>query len=104
VTIDLAAVEARYSRALDAKPGKGPYREKGITALTDSVCDVPDLLAEIDRLNQALRGIETEKVAAAFRSLGAELERQRQAEPSLCPVGGCTTPVPHIHPKGYNQW
>lgn len=48
--LDLDAIGARYSAALDAKPGKGPYTERGIAALTDSVCDVPDLLAEIERL------------------------------------------------------
>ncbi len=79
MTIDLTAVQARYSRALDAKPGKGPYTERGIAALTDSVCDVPDLLAEVERLNQALRGIETEKVAAAFRHLGEQLEAHHPA-------------------------
>lgn len=47
--IDLAEIEARYSRALDAKPGKGPITERGIAAITDSVCDVPDLLAEVKR-------------------------------------------------------
>lgn len=38
--------------ALDAKPGKGPITEKGIAAITDSVADVPDLLAEVERLSR----------------------------------------------------
>lgn len=43
---------ARYSRALDAKPGKGGITADGIAAITDSVADVPDLLAEIERLRE----------------------------------------------------
>ncbi|QAY70045.1 hypothetical protein [Xylanimonas protaetiae] len=46
----MAAIGARYQRALDAKPSKGEYTQKGIDALTDSVCDVPDLLAVIQRV------------------------------------------------------
>ncbi|ACZ29624.1 hypothetical protein Xcel_0585 [Xylanimonas cellulosilytica DSM 15894] len=45
--LDLAAISARYQAALDAKPSKGGYSEKGIAALQDSVCDVPDLLAAL---------------------------------------------------------
>jgi len=45
--IDLDAVEKRYSKALDAKPGKGPITEDGIAAITDSVCDVPELVKAI---------------------------------------------------------
>ena len=52
--LDLAAIRERYTLALNAKPSKGPYSEKGITALTDSVCDVPELMAEIDRLNATI--------------------------------------------------
>ena len=50
--LDLGAVMARYSKALDAKPSKGQISADGIAALTDSVCDVPQLLAEIERLRQ----------------------------------------------------
>lgn len=41
----LDAVGGRYSRALDAKPSKGDFSPRGIDALTDSVCDVPPLVA-----------------------------------------------------------
>jgi hypothetical protein len=43
-------IAERYSRALSAKPGKGPISPDGIAAITDSVCDIPQLLAEVDRL------------------------------------------------------
>lgn len=49
--LDLKPIMARYSKALDAKPGKGPISEAGIAAITDSVCDVPELLAEVERLS-----------------------------------------------------
>jgi len=55
--LDLDAIGARYSAALDAKPGKGPYTERGIAALTDSVCDVPDLVAEVERLRAQLPAV-----------------------------------------------
>lgn len=50
--LDLHAVAERYHRALDAKPSKGPYTDKGIAAITDSVADIPDLLAEVERLQR----------------------------------------------------
>lgn len=50
--LDLKPIMARYSKALDAKPGKGPISEAGIAAITDSVCDVPELLAEVERLRE----------------------------------------------------
>lgn len=50
--LDLRAVMARYSRALDAKPGKGAITADGIAAITDSVADVPDLLAEVEQLTR----------------------------------------------------
>ena len=49
---DLHAIAERYHHALNAKPSKGPYTEQGIAAITDSVSDVPELLAEIERLNR----------------------------------------------------
>ena len=55
--LDLAAIRERYTLALNAKPSKGPYSEKGITALTDSVCDVPELMAKIDRLNATIQRV-----------------------------------------------
>ena len=69
--LDLAAIRERYTLALNAKPSKGPYSEKGITALTDSVCDVPELMAEIDRLNATIgrvREIERRMDEYAHRS------------------------------------
>ena len=46
------AIRERYQKALDAKPSKGDYTPEGIDAIVDSVCDVPDLLAEVDRLTR----------------------------------------------------
>ena len=50
--IDLTAVTERYHRALDAKPSKGEITPGGIAAITDSVADVPEMLAEIRRLRE----------------------------------------------------
>ncbi len=50
--LDLDAIRARYQRALDAKPSKGDYTPAGIDAITDSVCDMPDLLRELERLER----------------------------------------------------
>jgi hypothetical protein len=47
---------ARYSRALDAKPSKGPWEDAKVAWITDSVADVPQLLAEIERLTTASCG------------------------------------------------
>ena len=44
MTLDLDAIRARYDRAIEAKPSKGAYTADGIAAITDSVCDVPELL------------------------------------------------------------
>jgi len=44
--IDLDAIEARYGKALDAKPSKG-YIDPA--PLWDSVCDIPDLIAALRR-------------------------------------------------------
>ncbi len=52
--LDLKAVMARYSRALDAKPSKGPWEDEKVAWITDSVADVPQLLSEIERLQDAL--------------------------------------------------
>lgn len=46
----MAAISRRYSRALDAKPSKGPMTADGVAAITDSVADVPELLREVERL------------------------------------------------------
>lgn len=48
----LKAVAKRYSKALDAKPSKGPVTD--FDALTDSVCDIPDLLAMINQQERKL--------------------------------------------------
>lgn len=52
--IDLNAVNARYSRALDAKPSKGPWKDDEVCWITDSVADVPALLAEIRALQSTI--------------------------------------------------
>lgn len=46
-SLDLVAIADRYRRALDAKPSKGDISPDGIAAITDSVADVPDLIAEL---------------------------------------------------------
>lgn len=52
-TLDLAAVTARYSAALDVRPSKGvEIGSDGYTVLTDAVADIPALLAEIDRMER----------------------------------------------------
>lgn len=50
--MNLDAIRERYRKALDAKPSKGDYTPEGIDAIVDSVCDVPELLAEVDRLRE----------------------------------------------------
>ena len=62
-SLDLAAIRERYTLALNAKPSKGPYSEKGIAALTDSVCDVPELLREIDRLNATIQRVREQAIS-----------------------------------------
>lgn len=57
--LDMHAIAERYRRALDAKPGKGPISEKGIAAITDSACDVPELLAEVERLTAVNQRLAT---------------------------------------------
>ena len=64
---DLAVIEARYSKALDAKPGKGEITAAGIAAITDSVCDIPEL-------------VERVKAAEAERDARADISPQRLAE------------------------
>lgn len=70
----LDAIDARYSRALDAKPGKGPIVK--VEALWDSACDVPDLL-------RALR---------AVLDLHREFTCSRGAGQGFC--AECDHPVP----------
>lgn len=53
--VELEAVWDRYRAALDARPSKGPWTEKGITALCDAVADIPALL---DRLEVAERELD----------------------------------------------
>jgi hypothetical protein len=69
--LDLDAVETRYSRALDAKPGKGEYSPDGIAAIVDSHCDVRDLLAEVRRL-RSLPPTEEQIEEAIYNALNTE--------------------------------
>ena len=69
--LDLKEIAARYSKALDAKPGKGDISPDGIAALTDSVCDVPQLLAEVERLTRWKS--EAWPVMEGMQDLGAAL-------------------------------
>lgn len=54
--LDLKAIAVRYSRALDTKPGKGDFTSssKAYATMADCVCDVPQLLAEVERLRDTL--------------------------------------------------
>lgn len=77
--MSLDAIRERYQKALDAKPSKGDYTPAGIDAITDSVCDIPILLAEVDRLTSAVhmyadKLAEHECEAAAVAELGVALE------------------------------
>lgn len=53
MSLDLDAVAERYHKALNAKPSKGDYDAKGMAAITDSVADVPELLALVNELGGA---------------------------------------------------
>lgn len=53
---DLPAVAARYSRALDAKPGKGELTH--VDWLIDSVADIPDLLREVEDLRREVGDVD----------------------------------------------
>ncbi|MFB7798953.1 hypothetical protein [Isoptericola sp. NPDC056134] len=48
---NLDEIARRYSAALNAKPSKGEWTQRGIDALTDSVSDVGGLLDEVQRLH-----------------------------------------------------
>lgn len=80
--VDLDAVRARYSRALDAKPSKGDYTPAGIASITDSVADIPDLLRLIDELggedNAALRA-DRDHWQQRFEDMRAEAHQLRKA-------------------------
>ena len=52
--LDLRAIAERYHHALEAKPSKGPITDRGIAAIIDSVCDVPDLLGDLDAATRKL--------------------------------------------------
>jgi len=73
--IDLDAVRARYSKALDAKPSKGPMTPDGIAAITDSVADIPDLLHEVERLMLA----DTYEPEVELQDLLSEQRRRADA-------------------------
>jgi hypothetical protein len=49
-SIDLDAIRARYSRALDVQPSKGKVSDEGVAVLKECACDVHDLIAEVERL------------------------------------------------------
>ena len=82
---------ARYSRALDAKPSKGPWTDERVAWITDSVCDIPQLLSEIERLSgkhnlvrlayEMADGKHTEltgaEIAESFRAMLDDHWRQR---------------------------
>ena len=74
-------IRERYQRALDAKPSKGDYTPAGIDALTDSVCDIPELLDQnrryanqIANTSHALQAALDEYVTPRFQQLEALAE------------------------------
>ena len=73
----LDAIRERYQKALDAKPSKGDYTPAGIDAITDSVCDIPILLAEVDRLRTLKHRHEQTITELAARAEAAEQAVQR---------------------------
>ena len=72
---DLDEVARRYSAALNAKPSKGEWTQRGIDALTDSVSDVGALLAEVERWRM-YRDAEFERLGVAL----AERDAARREE------------------------
>lgn len=81
--LELGPIMARYSRALDAKPSKGPITDSGIAAITDSVSDIPQLLAEIERLrkpSQLSATIAENATPAAVEQLRSALDELAGAD------------------------
>ena len=84
--MNIDEVRARYQRALGAKPSKGDYTQAGIDAITDSVCDIPDLLAEVAQLTRwkseamAVMGGLEELGRALNLPLGARITATSAAE------------------------
>lgn len=70
--MNLDAIRERYQKALDAKPSKGDSTPEGIDAIVDSVCDVPELLAEVDRLTRWQT--EATEVLRGLQDLGKALD------------------------------
>ena len=75
--LDLRAVMARYSRALDAKPSKGPWEDERVAWITDSVADVPQLLAEIERLSDELDRV---RLADTYMPEGVDIVMAKMRE------------------------
>lgn len=78
--VDLGEVWIRYQTALDAKPSKGDISPEGIVAITDSVCDVPELVKEIERLREEVYRLNGELAKEAVDSLGLAENPQRTHE------------------------
>lgn len=84
--MNIDEIRARYQRALDAKPSKGDYTQAGIDAITDSVCDIPDLLSKVDQLTRwkseamAVMGGLQELGRALNLPLGARITATSAAE------------------------
>lgn len=98
---DLHAIAERYHHALDAKPSKGPMTKKGIAAITDSVADVPDLLAEVTRLDQAVADLQA---YAAGLQIGADsLRAQNQRLLQLTYASDDGTEYEHDHAPGEGE-
>ena len=90
--LDLNAITERYHRALNAKPGKGPISEAGIASITDSVCDIPDLLA-------ALAGQQpTAQPESAIKAEAWNEGWAARASRAHLKVGECVPAPAHINP------
>ena len=57
MSVDMDAVWARYEKALEARPAKGPWTGENASALADSCADVPGLVKEIEGLKVQLEGL-----------------------------------------------
>lgn len=77
-SLDLGAIEARYSAALDARPSKGrDIGSKGYTVLTDAVADIPDLLAALAEAEK-MRGYWKRRAEAAWALADREANERIQ--------------------------
>ena len=84
--LDLSAVRERYTRALSAKPSKGPYTEAGITALYVAATKTRVQLAETRGQLSEIKTQRDER-SAALKAENARL-RAELADLAQLPMGG----------------